>query len=219
MNESLFSHLTGKVGELGAEVEQDAVVVGTARSHFISLVDECLSHSLSVGAYLLLIVHKFGSESFAKCHSFGRDNVFERAALHAGEYGRVEERRHLANHALRSGFAPRIVEVLAEQNDTATRAAEGFVSGRSDDVSIFHRVFEQTGSDETCRVSHINHKYGAHLIGDFAHAGIIPFARVGTCTTNNQFWLGAKGFAFHLVVVDKTGIFFYVIFHLIENQT
>ena len=86
-------------------------------------------------------------------------------------------------------------------------------------MGIFQRVVEQTGSDESGRVSHVNHEQGAYFVGNATHASVVPFARICAGATHNQFWMYAASCFFHLVVVNKPGVFFHVVFHLVEHQS
>ena len=102
--------------------------------------------------------------------------MLKRTTLNTREHGRVEQRRHLSDYALRCSLTPRIVEVLTHHNHATARTAEGLVSGGSDDMGIFHRVVEETGSDETGWVSHIKHEDCTDFVGNLANAGIVPLA-------------------------------------------
>ncbi len=84
-----------------------------------------------------------GLERFVESHSLACDDVFEWAALHAGEYGGVEKLRHHADFAFGRFFAPGVLEVFAHKYDTTAGTTESFVSGRGDDVGILYRVIEQ----------------------------------------------------------------------------
>ena len=139
--------------------------------------------------------------------------------LHAREYGRVEQRRHFANHALLGGLAPWVVEVLAQQNDTAAWTTESLVGGRSNDVGIFQRIVEQSGNNQTCWVSHVNHQQCSHLVGDGTHTGVIPVAAICAGTTDDEFWLFAKSHFFHHIIVNETVAFSHIIFAVVEHHT
>ena len=127
--------------------------------------------------------------------------MLQRTTLLTWEYGRIQEHAHLLNLALLGSQTPWIVKIFAHQDDTATRTTKGLVSSRSNDVRILQWVVEQTGCNQTCRVSHINHEESAYLIGNLAHAGVIPLAAVSATTTDNQFWFVLKSQFLHLVVV------------------
>ena len=144
--------------------------------------------------------------------------MFERAALYAGEYGRVEQGRHLLDFAFGRLFAPGVVKVFAHQDDAAAGTAQGFVGGRGDDVGIFERVVEQTGGDEAGGVSHVDHQEGSDFVGNLTHAGIVPFAGVGRGTADDEFGTLAQSHLFHHVVVDVARIFAHAVFERVEHQ-
>ena len=89
---------------------------------------------------------------------------------------------------------------------------------RSHDVGILHGVVEQTGSDKTGRVSHVNHKESANLVGNLAHALVVPFAAISRTTTDDELWLVLDGESFHLVVIYTTSFLVEVVaYRTIQN--
>ena len=90
--------------------------------------------------------------------------------------------------------------------------------GRSYDVCIFQWVVEQSCCDKTSRVSHIDHQQGTHLVGNLAHAGIIPLTAIGTAATDNQFRFVFESQLLHLVIVYTTSFLVEVVAdRVIEN--
>ena len=71
-------------------------------------------------------------------------------------------------------------------------------------MSVFHGVIEQTCCDESCRVSHVNHEDGTHLVGDFSHALVVPLTAVCRTTSDDELWLVLESELLHLVVVHAT---------------
>ena len=108
---------------------------------------------------------------------------------------------------------------LNKIRDTTTRTTEGLVSSCSYDVSVLNWVFEQTGSDKTCRVRHINHKDSAYFVGNLADASVVPFAAVSRSTSDDEFRLVFASNAFELVVVNATVAFLYVVFQCLVVDT
>ena len=137
--------------------------------------------------------------------------MLQRTALLAREYGRIQEHAHLLHLALLGSQAPRILEVLTHEDDTATRTTQGLVGGRSNDVGILQWVVEQSGCNETGWVSHINHQEGAHLVGNLAHAGVIPLTAVGATATDNQLRLVLQRQLLHLVVIHTARLLVQVV--------
>ena len=86
-------------------------------------------------------------------------------------------------------------------------------------MSIFQRIFKQTSSNQTSRVSHVNHKDSAHFISDIAHAFIVPFAAISRATTDNEFRFVFQGKAFHFIVVNATRFFVKVITYWVVENT
>ena len=92
------------------------------------------------------------------------------------------------------------------------------MSGRGYDVSVLHRVVEQAGCDKACRVSHINHKQCANLVGNLAHTLVVPLAAVSRTTTNNKLRLMLNSKSLHMVVVHATCLLVEVVaYGVVEN--
>ena len=86
-------------------------------------------------------------------------------------------------------------------------------------MGVLERVFQQAGGDEAGRMGHVDHEDGANFVGYTAHAGIVPFARVGAGTSYNQFRVFFEGYALHLVVVHAAGFLIHIIAYGVEYQT
>ena len=130
--------------------------------------------------------------------------MFERAALRAGEDCAVEDLAHHLHFAFGRGESPRVLEVFAHEDNAATRAAQRFVRGGGDDVRVFHGVVQQAGSNQAGGVRHVHHKERAHLVGDVAHALIVPLAAVSGAAAYDEFRFMLQGELFHLVVIHKS---------------
>ena len=180
------------------------MVVGATRNNLVASFNECLSHCASVHLHLALVLLIARIECLAERNSLSCDYVFQRTALNTGEYGRVQDLRHFLYDALRSGQTPRVVEVLAHQDDTATRTAQSLVGCRGYNVCILHGVLQQTCCDQTCRMCHINQEQCANLICDLTHTFVVPLATVCRSSTNDQLGFVLHCQSLHCVVIDTT---------------
>ena len=145
--------------------------------------------------------------------------MLQRTALLSRENGRVQQSRHFLDFTLRRLQAPGIVEVLTQQDDTTARTAQGLVGRRGYDVSPFHGVLQQSGSNQTGGVSHVDHQQGSHLVGNLAHALVVPFAAVGRATADNQLRLVLDGQLLHLVIVHAACLLVQVVAHGLVQDT
>ena len=214
----MLRYLTRQVREFRAQVDQHRVVVRTAGDHLIALVDEGLCHHGGIAFHLLLIGLELRTQRFAEGHRFGGYHVLERTALRAREDGGVEQRTHLLDLAFRRGLAPRIVEVLAHEDDTAARTAQGLMGRRGHDMRVLQRVVQQTGCDQSGRVGHVDHEYRAYLIGYAADTGVVPFAAVRTRAGDDQLRLMRAGFELQVVVVHAARRFVQVVADSVEHK-
>ena len=135
------------------------------------------------------------------------------------EHSRVEQLAHHLYFALRRFLSPRILEVLAHKDDTTTRSAKCFVRGRSNDVCVFQWVLQQACGNQTGGVSHVNHEDGTHLVGDVAHALVVPFAAISRAATDDKLWLMFQRKAFHFVVINAPSFLVEVISHGVVQNT
>ena len=218
-HEALLGQLARQFGELRAQVDEHQVVVRAARDDLVAALDEGGGHGCGVLLHLRLILLVGGFQRFAEGYGLGGDDVLQRTALDAREDGRIEDLRHHLHDALRRGLAPGVLEVLAHQDDAAARAAQGLVGRRGDDMRVFHGVLQQPRGDQTGRVGHVHHQQRAHLVGDLAHAFVIPLARVGRGAADDQFRLALQGLALHGVVVDHARGLVELIAHGLEIFT
>ena len=88
-----------------------------------------------------------------------------------------------------------------------------------DDVGVLYRVSKETGSDESGRVSHIDHQDSAYAICDLTHALVVPLTRVGRGTTDDELRVGLLGLALHIVVVDTTVLLTYTVGNGVVEDT
>ena len=194
------------------------MVVGAARRYLVALVEQRLCHGLRIGFHLLGVFGERWLQRFAKCHRLSRYHVLQRATLHAGEHGAVEQRRHLAQLTFLGGDAPWVVEVLAHQYYSATRTAQGLVGGGGHYVRVAKGVVEQSGGYQACRVSHVYHQDGSHTVGNSAHTGVVPFTAVRAGATHYQFGTLALCHFFHHIIVHQIGVACHVILTLLIYQ-
>ncbi len=218
-DEGLFSGLTGEIGEFSTEVDEHQVIVGTAGDQLITLSNESSRHSGSVSNDLFLVIFILRPESLAESNSLSSDHVFQRAALDTGKNSGIKDSGHLFDLTLRSSETPGIVEVGAHKDDTAARTAKGFMGGGSNDMGVRNRVGEDTGSDQTGRVSHIDQEQSPNFVGDGTHTGVIPFARVSRSTPDEELRTVFESEALHLVVINSTGGFGNFITHSLIVHT
>ena len=132
------------------------------------------------------------------------DDVHERAALLAGEYGGVEF----------------LGVFLLGEDEAGAWAAEGFVRGGGYDVGVWDGAWMQSGGYEAGEVGHVHPEFGADLVGDLLHGFEVFDARVGAPSADDHGGMGfertladdfrvdAEGFGIHAVgfgVVEAAG--------------
>ena len=122
-------------------------------------------------------------------HSLGGDCVLERAALLAGEDGRIDL----------------LGELLLAEDHAGARAAEGLVRGRGDDVSVLDRTRMQPCCHESGEVGHVDHQQRADFIRDLPEAREVEPARIRRPAGEQHLWAALARDARDLVHVDQAG--------------
>ena len=84
---TVISADTGEVGVFLAKVDKHAMVVGAARYDGEAAGDEGLGKGLGILLHLCLVLLVLGLQGFAEGYGLGGDDMLERSALDAGEYG------------------------------------------------------------------------------------------------------------------------------------
>ena len=164
---------------LRTQVNQHEVVVGAARNNVVAQAHKAGRQRLGVAGYLLGVGLEIVGERLAEGHSLGRNYVLERPALGAGEHARIEQRRHGPDFTFRGFQAEGVVEILAQHDEAAARAAQGFVGRRRHDVAVLKRRVQQARGDEGRGVRDVGQQQGPHFVGGFAQGLVVPVAGVG----------------------------------------
>ena len=195
------------------------MVVGTTAHDAEATLDKLFCKHLGIFLNLLGPLLELRLQGLTESNSLGSNHVLQRTALLTREDCRVQQLAHHLHNTLRSLQSPGVLKVLTHQDDTTTRTAQSLVSRRSNNVSILYRVVKQTSSNQTCGVSHINHQQSTYLVGNLAHALVIPFAAVCRTTADNQFGLVLKSQLLHLVIIHTTCFLVQVVADGIVDQT
>ena len=199
--EGLLRLLRGEFGQVGAEVDEEEVVVGAAGHDPVA----ARLHRGAEGARVLDdlggVGLELGLEALAETHGLGGDDVHERAALGARENRGVD---HLGVGG-------------AAEDQAAARAAQGLVRGGRDEVGMGNGRRVVTRGDEAGDVRDVGEEQGADGAGDFTHAGEVDDAGVGAGADGDHLGLLALGRGGELVVVDQAVVLTDTVLHeLIE---
>ena len=155
-----------------AQIDEQHVVVGAARHDLVAALEQARRHEPRVREHLPLIGGERRLERFLERDGFGGDDVHQRAALRAGEHGRVD--------ALRQRRTPR------REDHAAARAAQRLVRRRRRDVGDCHGARIETGRDEPRDVRDVGEEQRADLVGDRAKPRPIDDSRVRREARNDE---------------------------------
>ena len=132
------------------------MIFGATGDQFVAARKEDFSHDFGVIQHLFLIFGEGGVQRLQERDGFRGDDLHQRPALNAGEDGGVEL------------FLNRFVG--ARENQPAARPAQGFVGGGGDDIGNRHRVWRESGRDQSGDVRHIDQQIRADAVGNVAEA-------------------------------------------------
>src|SRR5690606_34168813 len=120
-------------------------------------------------------------------YRFGCDDVHQRAALGAWEYGFID------------GCRPR----LTAHDHAAARSAQRLVRRRRDEVRMRYRAWVQTCCHETCDMRHVDHEQRAYVLRDLAELLEVDDARICAGTGDDQARAMLEGCFADFFVVDR----------------
>ena len=118
------------------------MVLGATGDNLDAPLDKRSRHCLGVLDHLLLVLDELGALGLLEADRLRRNHVHQRTTLATGEYSRIE-------------FLGQLL-VLARQNDTAARTAQGFMRSRGHHVRMGHGIGVNAGGDQTGNVGHID---------------------------------------------------------------
>ncbi len=175
-------------GVLGAEIDQHQMIVRAARDDIEPILHQRRRQRAGIGDDLPRIGLELGLQCFLERHGLGRDDVHQRAALQAGEHGRVDLLGHL---------------LVIGEDHAAARTAQRFVRGRRRDVGMRHWRGMNAAGDEAGDVGHVDHEIGADFVGDLAEPLPVPDARIGGAAREDQLGLVLARLGGDLVHIEQ----------------
>ena len=154
-----------------------------------------------VGAHGFLVGLELGAQGLAEGHGLGGDDVHQRAALNAGEDGRVDLFRDIR---------------VVGQDHAAARAAQGFMGGGGGHMRVREGGGMLARRYQTGKMGHIDHQIGTDAVGNLAETGKVDLARDGGAAGDDQFRLVLFGQRLDLVIVQQVVLFTHAVLHRIE---
>ena len=148
---------------------------------------QLLGERLRVRDHLRLVGDELGEQGFGERDRLGRDDVHERATLHAGEHRRVDGLRVL----------------LPADDGPAARAAQGLVRRRRHELRVRHGVGVNLRRHQPGDVGHVDHQHRADFFGNRGELGEVQRAGVGARTGDDQLRFVLARLRRELVEVDS----------------
>jgi len=196
---------TSTVKALGAEVEEDHVRVGSISDKLVAELLELGLQSLGVLDDLLLVLLEFGGSGLLEGNSKRGDGVVVGTTLVTREDGEVDGAFEVVQDLLAS-LGISLANALAEEDHSTAGATEGLVGSRGDNVGVLKGAGDDTSSNETGDVSHVDDEVCADKVCDLAHASIVDKTAVRGCASHKHLGSVHQGILLKLVVVNETSL-------------
>ncbi len=129
------------------------------------------------------------TERLAEGHRLGGDDMHERAALEAGEHGRIDATGEF---------------LVVGEDEPAPRPAQRLVGRAGDHMGMREGRRMQTGGDDARDMGHVDHEPGTDGVRDLAEAGKVDDARVGRGAGDDELGAMLLGEPRDLLVVDAS---------------
>ena len=155
---------------LGEHIDQHQVRVGAAGDDAEAFVGQCLRQNLGVGHDLSRVVLEAGLKGFLEAHSFRRDDVHQRSALHSWEDDLVDCGRMF----------------LLGEDHSGARPAQCLVRGGGDNMAVWYGRWMHATGNQSGEVRHVDQVERADFVGNLAHAGEVDDARIGAPATDDE---------------------------------
>ena len=206
---------TCAIESLWAEIKEDHVRVSSVSHELVAELLELSLNGLSVLHDLLLVLLEFRGGSLLESNSEGGDGVVVGSTLMAGENGEVD-RAFKVIQSLLTSLSISLANTFAEEDHGATRTTERFVRSRSNDISVLEWAGDDTGSNETRDVSHVDDKVCANKVCDLSHASIVDQTAVCGSTSNQDLGSVHQSILLQFVIIDDSSLEVYTVWEGFE---
>lgn len=177
---------TGTIKTLWTKVEENHVTVSSARDESVTESLEFRFASFGVLDDLLLVLLELWSEGLAKSNGESGDGVVVRTTLVTREDTEVDSVLEPVESLLTLSINR--PDTLSVEDHSTTRTSQALVGGSSDNISVFERRWDHTGSDQTGDVGHVNDKVSSNGVSDLTHSSVVDETAVGTGSGNQDLW-------------------------------
>lgn len=196
---------TSTVNALVTERDKDHVRVSTVRNELVGLGLELSLKNLGVLEDEGLVLLELGGLGLLKSNGKSSDGVVVGTTLVAGEDREVDGVLEIVKNLLASLGVDR-ADTTSEEDHGTTGTTERLVGGGGDNISVLKRRGDDTSSDETRNVGHVDNKVSTDLVGNLTHALVVNQAAVSRGTGNKNLGSVENGSLLKHVVVDDASL-------------
>jgi hypothetical protein len=194
---------TGTIKCLRSKVKEDHVGISSVGNELVAELLELNLECFGILNNLLLILLEFRCSGLLQSNSKGGDGVIMRSTLVAWKDREVDGTLKVIQSLLAS-LRISLADALTEEDHGTARATKRLVCCRRDNICVLEGAWDDSSSNKTRDVSHVNNEVCTDKIRDLPHASIINQSAVCRCTSNEDLGSVHKGILFKLVIVDDT---------------
>lgn len=181
------------------------MAVGTVRDELVAESLELNLKSLGVLDNLLLVLAELRSGGLLEGDSQSSDGVVVGTTLVTREDGEVDRTLKIIHDVL-AGLGVSAAHALAEEDHGTTGTTERLVGGGGNHIGVLEGRRNDTGSNQTGDVSHVDNQVGANLVGNLAHTGVVNETAVGRSTSNQALGTVELSVGLEGIVVNDAGL-------------
>ena len=158
----------------------------------ITVFEKLLCHNLSIFKSLLCIIHKSWSLSFLKSYTNSSDSIHMGSSLHSRKHRTINPRRKIFDRWFR--FFEWISYFPLAKDQGSSWSTKRFMSGSHHSMkTIIERIFEDSSGNKSSNMRNICISNSSNLVCDFYKFCIVEFSRIGTKSSQNNFWFKFQG--------------------------
>lgn len=128
------------------------MIICPSRYNSEAIFHKLLRHNSRIGDNLSNICRKFWINRFSERNRFGEDSMFMRSSLDTRKY------------CFRNSWT----KLFTCHYHCSTRTSKGFMSGSSNNITVWNWILEQSSSNKSSNMSNISHKDSPNTISNFS---------------------------------------------------
>lgn len=180
------------------------MAVGSIGDESVAELLELLLDGLGILQDLFLVLLELGGIDLLEGNSQSSDGVVVRTTLVTGEDRKVDWVLEVVHDLLARLISAS--DSLAEEDHGSTGSTERLVGRGSDNISVLKWRWNNSSSNETGDVSHVDNEISTDSIGNLSHSSVVNETAVGRGTSNKTFWSVELSIGLEEVIVNDASL-------------